>query len=342
MYIDTHLDTFFHMVENKRLFNTETHAEGVIVNIDLPKAQKGGLLAGFFTGFPNCTYFFRPESNYNPKIKIPDGYTDGELTDQFLAGWLKIVNNPTNDLHQLISKKELKQHIENANFSNTNQKIGAILHFEGASGIDNSLNKLYIYYAVGLRSIGLTWNETNQFATGVPGDVNRGLTTTGKDLLDAMESLGILIDVSHLNDKSFWDVHSHTNKIIFASHSNVRKRANVMRNLTNEMIKAIADSGGSIGINFCNGFLSSDNDHKADRHCAFEMIHDIISLTGSTDHVHIGSDFDGCRVPDDIKDVSHMPDFFSNLQEKLSLSHEDIKKIQYGNMLRIINNCWKN
>ena len=337
MYIDTHLDAFFSMVANNRLFDTVQEN----AHVDLPKARQGGLLAGFFTGFPNCTYFFSSDNPFSDEFKITtSAYNDAELTDEYLARWLKIVFDSKNGLQQIKSKKDLDAHISSYNSTNQEQKIGGILHFEGAAGIDEALDRLYIFHAVGLRSMGLTWNETNQFATGVPGDINRGLTQAGKDLLDAMETLGILIDVSHLNDKSFWDVQSHTNKPIFASHSNVRKRANHMRNLTDEMIKAIADSGGSIGINFCNGFLSTDDSHKINRNCAFEMIREVINLTGSTDHVHIGSDFDGCKVPEDIKDVSLMPDFFKNLQEYLQLSNEDVEKIQYKNMVRIIKNYW--
>ena len=156
-----------------------------------------------------------------------------------------------------------------------------------------------------------------------------------------MESLGIIIDVSHLNDKSLLDVIGHSNKPILASHSNVRKRANHMRNLTDEMIKAIGESGGTIGINLYEGFLSTDKDHKVNRNCAFEMIREIINLTGSVDHVHMGTDFDGAKVPEDIKDVSYMPDFFVALKEYLDLTDNDIKKIQYENMVRLIKSYWK-
>ena len=326
------------MVEAKRSFSTEQEKG----HVDLPKAHKGELLAGFFTGFPNCTYFFSPDSVHPASYKMTrDDYSDADLTEEYFARWFKIVNNSENGLIHIKSKQDLDNQIKSYNSSNKDQKIGAISTFEGAAGIDTSLNRLYIYYEAGLRAIGLTWNETNQFATGVPGDVNRGLTQAGKDLLDAMETLGILVDVSHLNDKSFWDVQSHTNKIIFASHSNVRKRAGHMRNLTDDMIKAIANSGGSIGVTFADIFLSSDKDHKFNRNCAYEMIREIINLTGSVNHVHIGSDFDGSRVPPDIKDVSTMPEFFFHLKEELNLSNNDIKKIQYENMTRLIKDTWK-
>jgi membrane dipeptidase len=339
MYIDPHLDTFYHMVENNRSFDDNPDQSG---HVDLLRARKGELLAGFFTGFPNCTYYFDPVNKYSPKYKLPrEDFSDAELTDDYLARWLKIVNDSKNSLTQIFSINDLESLKVSYLDSGKPKNIGAILHFEGASGIDSRLDRLYIFYALGLRSIGITWNETNQFATGVPGDVNRGFTQVGKDLLDAMESLGIIIDVSHLNDKSFWDLHSHTNKPFIASHSNLRKRANHMRNLTDEMVKAIAESDGSIGINFYTGFLSTDPDHKVNRKCTFEMIKEIINLTGSVNHVHIGSDFDGCQTSSDLKDVSVMPDYFSELQEYLQLSDIEIKKIQFENLSRVMKKIWK-
>lgn len=335
MYIDTHLDSFYAMVVSNRQFAT-LQDKG---HVDLPRARQGGLLAGFFTGFPNCTYFFT-KANEHPELKMTrDDYSDAELTAEYMARWLKNVYDPKNGLSHIKTKQDLDNHIKSYNSANKDQKIGAISTFEGAAGIDESLNQLYVYYAAGLRAIGLTWNETNQFATGVPGDVNRGLTTAGKDLLDAMESLGIVIDVSHLNDKSFWDVQSHTNKPIFASHSNLRTKASHKRNVTADMAKAIAESGGTMGINLCTSFLTDDK--SCSRTTAFEMIREIIDVTGSVNHVHMGTDFDGAKMPDDIKDVSAMPGFFTDLQEYLDLSDNDMKKIQYENVVRVIKEYWK-
>ena len=336
MYIDTHLDAFYHMRFNNRGFNAYQEQENV--HVDIVRARKGGLGIGFFTGFPNCAYFFSDEAGY--KIKPHrDDITDVNLTEEFLRDWIEITRDESNGLRVLKSKSELKEHLSTYKMSET-QKIGCIMHFEGAAGIDESLHRLYIYHEAGLRSMGLTWNETNQFATGAPGDKNRGLTESGKDLLSAMETLGILIDVSHLNDKSFWDVVANTNKPIFASHSNLRKRANVIRNLENEMVLEIAKSGGSVGINLCKGFLSTDKEHNFNMQCVIEMIKGVIEITGTCDAVHIGTDFDGCQTPADLKDVSYMPKFFASLKEKLELSDEDLRKIQYGNVVRIIENYW--
>jgi membrane dipeptidase len=106
------------------------------------------------------------------------------------------------------------------------------------------------------------------------------------------------------------------------------------------MVQAIGDSGGSIGINFCKDFLSVDQEeHPANRFCAMRMVEAVIDQIG-IDHVHIGSDFDGCTVPDDIKDMSTIPQWLEEIAEKLSLTSADIDKIAHGNMLRVIRQVW--
>ncbi|MFV2016502.1 MAG: dipeptidase, partial [Candidatus Heimdallarchaeota archaeon] len=278
MYIDTHLDTLWAMRKQNRVFNVESKNG----HVDLPRAQKAGLLAGFFTGFPTDNHY---------------------TTERMLRKWLEFTTNQSNKLIKIENSLQLDLLLEERKQTNQqlDYKIGAILHFEGASGIDTELNRLYIYYNCGLRSMSVTWNEQNQFATGVgpDNDHTRGFTPEGLDLLSTMNDLGIIIDVSHLNDKSFWDVINHTNGPVIASHSNLRKFADHPRNITDEMVQAIADCGGTIGINFCKGFLSTKDTHKANHRCALEMIREVVDLTG-TSSVNIGSDFDGCTLPEDM------------------------------------------
>ncbi|MHA1991377.1 MAG: dipeptidase [Candidatus Hodarchaeales archaeon] len=318
MYIDTHVDVLYHMKSFMRKFSPQSD-DG---HIDLTRARKGDFLAGFFAIFPT-------ENSY--------------YIDEGARRWLDFVADPKNHIRFIKNTIDLKDLLnQRRNPKGEDEKnIGAIMHIEGAAGIDTSLHKLYILYECGLRSVGLTWNETNHFATGVGGDKNRGLTKEGEDLISALGDLGIILDVSHLNDKSFWNVVKNTNKPILASHSNLRKRADHKRNLTDDMVKEIAKTGGSIGINFHKGFLSTNDKHPANRFCAMEMIHEIISITGNADHAHIGSDFDGCSVPEDIKDVSFMPTFFKELKNRIGLTDEEIEKIQYKNVLRIMESNWK-
>ncbi|MDH5645910.1 MAG: dipeptidase, partial [Candidatus Heimdallarchaeota archaeon] len=287
MYIDTHLDTRWALTRQDRSFSIRSS----IGHIDLDRARDANLLCGFFTGYPT-------ESQYS--------------TESMLKDWIIMTNDPNNHFIRINQYQDLEKHLNLLKTGSTD-KIGSVLHFEGAAGIDTELNRLYIYYDLGLRSLGVTWNDTNQFATGVPGPIERGFTKEGLDLLDALNSLGIMVDVSHLNDTSFWDVINHSTGPVFASHSNLRKYADDPRNLTDEMVIAISDTGGSIGINLCKGFLSTDQaKHPANMGCAVSMIKEVIGLT-SINSVHIGTDMDGCTLSDDLLDITSMPTFFTKV-----------------------------
>lgn len=315
MYIDTHIDSLYHMLKNSRTFNNEEETS----HVDLPKARKGGLCIGFFTGYPTDNH---------------------EVTEKMVRDWIQWTGNSDNGLKVIKTIPELDMFLSNYNEEDPNRQIGCVFHLEGASGIDKTLNQLYIYHAVGLRSMSLTWNDINKFATGTLTDKSQGLGSHGKDILSAMEDLGILIDVSHLNDKSFWEVVSNTNNPIFASHSNLRKRADSERNLTDEMVLAIAESGGSIGLNFHKGFLSTKETHPANMKCGIEMISEIMNITGSSKYAHIGADFDGCTLPSDIKDITSMPDFFLKLQKDLDLSNKELNDIKHENVLQLMKKVW--
>ena len=334
MYIDTHLDTFWHIKHSKRSFaRYEGHGGGDTKiplapgfsmpkhgHVDLPRAREGELCIGFFTGFPTSNHY---------------------ATEQMIREWLYHTSQPENHLFRIKNKTHLEKHIPLWNKTPKKEKnIGAVMCLEGAAGIDTELNRLYIYHDLGLRSMGITWNEQNQFATGVLGDKNRGFTKEGLDLLSAMEDLGIIIDVSHLNDKSFWDAVNNTNAPLIASHSNLRSIADHPRNLTEEMAIAIKETNGTIGVNFHSGFLSTNKEEKPTIDFIVKMIKRIIEIVG-IDHVHIGSDFDGSTPPKDIRDVSVMPVVFQQIQNSLGLTNQELEKIKNGNILRVIRNVWK-
>lgn len=315
-FIDTHLDTMWQSHKSNRTFGKRSEAG----HIDLPRAREAGLLVGFFTGYPT---------------------SDAPVTEEMMANWIRYyLYDPEAKITQITNLKELNDHI--AHFSATpeaQRSIGNLLHFEGAAGIDSGLNKLYIYHKLGLRSMSLTWNETNHFATGQENRTDRGLTEDGKNLLSAMVDLGIMIDVSHLNDASFWDVHGSSNAPIFASHSNIRTEVSShMRNLTPEMAQAIADSGGTIGVNFCTGFLRDDKEVSINT--VVDMYSTVLDLVGPK-HVHVGSDMDGCTLPDDMKDITAMPELFTKLQADLSLTESELEGIASGNMVRMMKSYWQ-
>jgi membrane dipeptidase len=139
-----------------------------------------------------------------------------------------------------------------------------IFHIEGAEAIDPDLNALETLYQAGLRSIGIVWSRRNLFASGVPfvfpssPDTGPGLTDAGKRLVKACNELGILIDLSHLNEKGFWDVAKLSDAPLVATHSGAHALSAASRNLTDKQLDAIRASGGMVGVNFHVGFLRAD------------------------------------------------------------------------------------
>lgn len=315
MFIDTHLDTLWAMNKQKRKFY-EFSEKG---HVDLPRAQKADLLCGFFTGYPTDSAF---------------------VTEKMLADWVQMVNDERNKIRKITSLKQIQKLIvDREGVKDIEREIGVVLHLEGAAGIDSELHRLYLYYEIGLRSMSLTWNEENQFATGQEQGENRGLTIEGKDLLSAMEDLGIIIDVSHLNDKSFWDVINNTNSPIMATHSNVREIADHKRNLTRDMVQAIHDTKGSIGVNLYKGFLSTNPD-AATPYDAVKMFGEIIQIT-DVNTIHMGADLDGADLPDGILDITSLPGLFDSIRDEFSLSDVEMKKIKTENVIRIMKKIWK-
>jgi membrane dipeptidase len=138
--------------------------------------------------------------------------------------------------------------------------LAMIMHFEGAEAIDRDLDALHLFHAAGLRSLGPVWSRPTIFAHGVPfhfpasPDIGPGLTDAGKRLVRECNSLGILIDLSHLNEKGFWDVESLSNAPLVATHSGAHALCATPRNLTDKQLDAIAASGGVAGVNFHTGF----------------------------------------------------------------------------------------
>ena len=231
-------------------------------------------------------------------------------------------------------------------------KMAVVLGMEGLSPLGEDPEGIYTLYQLGFRQISLTWNEQNAFATGTRGDVNRGLTELGKRAIRIMEELGIILDVSHANDKTFWDIYDVATKPIIASHSNARALCPVPRNITDEQIKAIGESGGLVGINAFNEFIHVDRD-KRNVDYLINHIEHIVDLIG-IDHVAFGFDFfeyleedksksfieDPYRGTPGIEDISQAPNLIRKLQDR-GFSKEDIEKISYRNFLNLMDRVFK-
>ncbi|STO31555.1 Membrane dipeptidase (Peptidase family M19) [Fusobacterium necrogenes] len=220
-------------------------------------------------------------------------------------------------------------------------KFDIIMGIEGLKAIGKNLDWIDTFYELGFRHASLTWNEENHLATGVDGDKERGLTSIGKEAVKKMEKLGMIIDVSHANDKTFWDIYDNTTKPIIASHSNVKALCDHKRNLTDEQIKAIAKRDGVIGINAYKKFLARDR-YKQNLERYVDHIEHIISLVGIK-HAALGFDF--CEyLYIDKKDEDINPIGLENASKAVSVLEElykrgynenDIRKIAFENFMRI-------
>ena len=198
--------------------------------------------------------------------------------------------------------------------------VKPIFSLEGGSLIDNT-DKIFELYCDKIKFINLTWNGENKIAGGVKTD--KGLTDFGKSVIKQMNRFKMAVDLSHLNDKSFFDVIDKAD-IVLASHSNCRTICNHKRNLTDEQIKLIAEKNGIIGLNFYPLFLGDDFYRNI-----YENIYHLCDM-GYENNIALGSDFDGAVMPNEIKDISKIPLLYDQLLKK-GLKTDLLDKIFYKN-----------
>jgi membrane dipeptidase len=213
-----------------------------------------------------------------------------------------------------------------------NGKAAGLLSIEGADVIEGRIELLGVFHRLGVRMVGLVHSLRNQLADGVADRRTGGrLSELGVQAVEELDRLGIIIDVSHLNDEGFWDVLEHTKNPVIASHSNSRAVCNHPRNMTDEMITALAENNGVMGMNFAPAFVHPT---EATLEGVVDHIDHIVDLVGP-DHVGLGSDYDGIpSTPRGLEDVTKMPDITRELIKRGYLE-EDIKKILGGNHLRL-------
>ncbi|WP_300640301.1 dipeptidase [uncultured Oscillibacter sp.] len=216
-------------------------------------------------------------------------------------------------------------------------KIYAFLAIEGMEALERpeDLDRLA---SLGLRLGMLTWNEENRFAAGAAQDPARSLTDLGRRALRRMEDLGILTDVSHLNDGGFWEVLRLARGPVAASHSNCRRLCDVPRNLTDEQLRAIRDSGGVVGVNAYNNFVHQDPERQTAGTLALHAAH--MAEVMGVEHVACGFDFcefmgsPGNEAARGLEDCGHAMAFLDCL-ERLGMSPAEREMVARGNLLRI-------
>ena len=223
----------------------------------------------------------------------------------------------------------------------------AVLHLEGAEAIDPELESLEAWYAKGLRSLGPVWSRANAFAHGVQfafpssPDIGPGLTDRGAALVSTCADLGILVDLSHMNEAGFWDVARLEPGPLVASHSGAHALCAASRNLTDAQLDAIGASGGLVGIVFATVFLRRDFADDADTPIGLIAEHArYVADRIGVEHVALGSDFDGATIPAELGDAAGMPRLLQALREA-GFSEEDLSAICWDNWRRALANWWR-
>lgn len=285
---------------------TATFATGSGGHIDKPRAEQGGFAGGLFAIFvPGDATLDLPamqQAEYDlpepPQVPQPEALAvtlqqAAILLDLDRQGHLTICRT-AGEVRAAMSAGQ----------------ISAVMHLEGAEAISRDLIELDVLYAAGLRSIGPVWSRETIFGYGVPfrypsdGDVGSGLTDAGKALAQRASELGMVFDTSHLNVKGFWDV-ADLGLPLVATHSNAHAVCPHARNLTDDQLRAIGETGGMVGLNLVTAFLRADGRMVPEDAMAPLIRHldHMIALAGE-DHVGIGSDFDGGMVPEEIGSVA--------------------------------------
>lgn len=317
--------------------------------LDLPRAQIGGFGGGMFAIFCPSD----GDGNFDKEmmgdaydILLPDPLAHGEALETALAMaaiLFRIERASNGGLKICRSAAELRQCFK----SNT---IAAVFHIEGAEAIDPDFNSLDVLYESGLRSLGLVWSRPNIFAHGVPfrypstPDTGPGLTDLGIELVQACNTLKIVVDLSHLNEKGFWDVAKRSDAPLIATHSNVHAICNHSRNLSDKQLDAIRETSGMVGVNFATIFLRDDREKNRSSapnsglDAILWHVDYLIEKVG-IESVGFGSDFDGAAVPEEIGDVTGLV----SLRQAMSahgFDEDTMKKLCYENWINVLERSW--
>lgn len=239
-------------------------------------------------------------------------------------------------------QEELEQNQDRLHFYKgqalVKDRLNAMITIEGMCFIeDEPETHLDWLYEQGARIGSLCWNDENALATGVKGNPLRGLTDLGKRAIQHMNKLNMIIDVSHTNEKSFWDVLETSSKPVIATHSNARQLSNVDRNLTDQQIKALIQKEGLIGMVAARWFVSKDETLQTAHQLALHAAH--IKALGGIDHLAIGFDymdflegnFGRASMASDLQDASQAQNFILALKD-VGFSEDEIKKVAWGNV----------
>ena len=298
----------------------------------------------FYAADAHCDYLFGA-MEYGWDLRAPkakqtitlDNLQKGGVALQFLAAWsdttlrlppLEQVLIMIDRYHSIVETDPAFVPLTR-DFDPASEKIAAVLTVEGAEGLGASPSILRDWYRLGVRAVTFTWNSDNELSGAAQGKRRRGLSSAGREILAEMNRLGIALDVSHLSDAGIEDALRLSTQPIFASHSNCRALMNAPRCLEDDYIRAIAERGGVVGINFYGPQLC-DSGRALIRDIVRHIGH-VVSIAG-INAVCIGSDFDGMqRYPKDLKNPSDLPALFDALRSE-GFTPQEVHRIAYQNL----------
>lgn len=313
--IDMHCDTVMQLFHRKGRENLKDNQFG----ISIPRMRKAGTLAQFFACF-TCVEEYKNQGGF-------DACYDRVL--EMIALFEKQMNLFQEDIAQARTYEKIME-------NRKQEKISAVLTVEEGGVLNGEMERLDFLYQKGVRLITLMWNYENCLGYPNSRDQNvmqKGLTSFGADVVRRMGELGMIVDVSHASDGSFYDVLGNARGPVVASHSNCRALCSHPRNLTDEMIRDLANAGGVAGLNFYGAFLGTKDASLLEEMTAH--VQHMVRVGGS-DFPAIGTDFDGFDGMKhlDIPDASHMEKLWDALK-KSGLSERQLDKIWSENVLRI-------
>lgn len=346
---DGHNDTILSLNKTGRSFFDRSE-DG---HIDLPRAREGGLGGGFFAVYLRDPVMVEKEKEGSGSVDAAVNiYADESTWPEpmsleyaqskalgLLGQLLGVEKNSNGEVQIVRTATELQRCLDGGTFA-------MLLHFEGAEPLDPDGFALEVFYAAGLRSVGLTHSRRNRFATGVPfkfshsPDTGDGLTDAGKALVRQLNRRRVMIDLSHITERGFWDVAAISDAPLVATHSNAHVLSPSPRNLTDRQMDAIRDTRGVAGLNFHVGFLREDGERNPDTPIAGMAEHiDYMAGRMGIDCVALGSDFDGATMPQELKDAAGLPGLMRALEDR-GYSRDDLAGIAHGNWVRVLRDTW--
>ena len=345
-WIDMHCDTLSEIAKQMKTDeNTKESLERNHLSVDIERLKKAKASAQFFACYVNA-------AEYGDRA---DGTRCWDTAYQAVLDMIALAHEEAGtDGDFLIAGKaaDIRMREENSRMTDV---VAGILTLEEGGVLNGQISRLENLYKLGIRLVTLTWNYVN--CIGAPNSRNRnimekGLSEFGIEVVEKMNTLGMIVDVSHLSDGGFWDCIRHSRAPVAASHSNARSICAHPRNLSDEMLRALGEKGGVAGLNFYSEFLRkgrgicTESRVNAGGRASVEDIADhavwMIRKAGE-DAVALGTDFDGfesASLPGGIRGVEDMEKVWDAMRKK-GITPRQLDKIAYGNVMRVILEVWR-